>query len=213
MVLWQVYALALENNKYYVGISPKAEKRIRKHFTGRGSNWTKLHKPIKILEIRYDCNYEDENNYTLKYMIKYGIENVRGGSWCHIEFTPKILGYLARHIHCYDPDSAPDYPYSGDITSILKPKVNKVTKVTKLINDDLNDEMNIRILAILLAGDEEITKKEKYEEIIIPCNEPIKVCSKLPKLCIEDYSFGSNEIYGNQTFEECGCRFEEEKDS
>jgi predicted GIY-YIG superfamily endonuclease len=40
-----IYILELKNKKYYVGSSshPDPNIRIRKHFLGKGSSWTKLH--------------------------------------------------------------------------------------------------------------------------------------------------------------------------
>jgi len=81
-----IYTLELENGKYYVGRTnvhvPK--KRILKHFHEEGSKWTKLHKPIRILSQLKGDEF-DEEKYTLIAMENYGIDNVRGGSYCKIE--------------------------------------------------------------------------------------------------------------------------------
>lgn len=82
-----VYVLELENNKYYVGRTTNPYFRIEKHFNSNGSTWTKKYKPIKILEIISDCDNYDEEKYTMKYMEKYGINNVRGGSFCEIKLS------------------------------------------------------------------------------------------------------------------------------
>jgi predicted GIY-YIG superfamily endonuclease len=75
-----IYVLELESNKYYVGKSKELEIRLENHFNNNGFSWTQKYKPIKILEIFKDCDDFDEDKYTLKYMSKYGINNVRGGS-------------------------------------------------------------------------------------------------------------------------------------
>lgn len=81
-----IYTLKLENDKYYVGKSDAPEKRILKHFEKGGSEWTKIHKPISIVsQIQGDAF--DEEKYTLIAMEKYGIDNVRGGSYCKIKLT------------------------------------------------------------------------------------------------------------------------------
>ena len=41
-------------------------------------------KPIEVLELIHNCDVYDEDKYTLKYMEKYGMLNVRGGSFCEI---------------------------------------------------------------------------------------------------------------------------------
>ena len=48
--------------------------------------WTTKYKPIKVVELIEGDNY-DEDKYTLKYMEQYGIDNVRGGSFCQIIIT------------------------------------------------------------------------------------------------------------------------------
>jgi predicted GIY-YIG superfamily endonuclease len=76
-----VYALELENSKYYIGFSDNVNVRLKKHFSGEGSAWTKMHKPIKVIE----CVIGDkslERIKTLEYMSKFGWENVRGAAWC-----------------------------------------------------------------------------------------------------------------------------------
>lgn len=81
-----IYTLELTNGKYYIGKSNLPNKRILDHFYEKGSKWTKLYKPIKVIsQIKGDAF--DEEKYTLLAMDKYGIENVRGGSYCNIKLT------------------------------------------------------------------------------------------------------------------------------
>jgi hypothetical protein len=75
-----IYVLQLQNDKYYVGKTTNPHFRFDNHFTSNGAEWTRLHKPIKILELIPNCDDYDEEKYTYKYMDKYGIDNVRGGS-------------------------------------------------------------------------------------------------------------------------------------
>jgi hypothetical protein len=79
-----IYILKLANSKYYVGKTTNINTRISAHLLGNGSEWTKLHKPIEVDKIIYDCDHFDEDKWTLIYMNKHGIENVRGGSFCKI---------------------------------------------------------------------------------------------------------------------------------
>ncbi len=80
-----LYVLLLENNKYYIGITMNLNQRIAQHFSGDGSKWTKLHKPITIVEVQIkNVDEKLENEITLHYINKYGKENVRGGSYCRI---------------------------------------------------------------------------------------------------------------------------------
>lgn len=78
-----VYVLALENDKIYVGITYSFNIRIAQHLAGTGAKWTKLHKPLKVIEIIHTgITSKTENETTLKYKAIYGDDNVRGGSYC-----------------------------------------------------------------------------------------------------------------------------------
>lgn len=79
-----LYILELAGGKYYVGKTTDIKRRVEQHLTGRGSEWTKLHKPIKVLETRKLKDEHDENNTTKDLMKKYGIDNVRGGSYSQV---------------------------------------------------------------------------------------------------------------------------------
>ena len=89
-----IYVLKLENNKYYVGKTTNPSFRLETHFNENVSVWTKQYKPIKLEELIPDCDYYDEDKYTRKYMDKYGIENVRGGSFVSIGLGETILQYF-----------------------------------------------------------------------------------------------------------------------
>jgi len=94
-----IYILKLENNKYYVGRSNNAELRIKKHFSGNGSAWTNKYKPIKPIKIINDCDNYDEDKITKQYMSKYGIDNVRGGSYCQIVLSDDVKQFITNEIN------------------------------------------------------------------------------------------------------------------
>ena len=77
-----VYVLKLKKGKYYVGKTEQANFRLRSHFNREGSNWTRKYKPVKVEKLIPNCDAFDEDKYTKKCMAKYGIESVRGGSFC-----------------------------------------------------------------------------------------------------------------------------------
>lgn len=82
-----VYVLLLENNKYYIGKTQNIDFRLDDHFNLNGSVWTSKYKPLKLLEKIDNCEDFDEDKYTLKYMNIYGIDNVRGGSFCQLKLS------------------------------------------------------------------------------------------------------------------------------
>lgn len=82
---FNLYILKLTNNKYYIGTTYKnVHLRIREHLKGIGAKWTKLYKPVNILETFKTFDKFDEDKYTKIYMNEFGIENVRGGSYSKI---------------------------------------------------------------------------------------------------------------------------------
>lgn len=89
-----IYALQLEEGKYYIGKTNNPTFRLENHFNLNGSAWTKKYKPTKVLELIPNCDDYDEDKYTRKYMDKYGIENVRGGSFCEIKLNENNIATL-----------------------------------------------------------------------------------------------------------------------
>ena len=91
-----IYVLQLEKGKYYIGKTTNPQFRLEQHFNESGSQWTKLYKPIRILELIADCDDYDEDKYTIIYMDKYGIDNVRGGSFTTVELNKTTKDQLKK---------------------------------------------------------------------------------------------------------------------
>ena len=93
-----IYILNLAQNKFYVGKTDKPKFRLDSHFKNGGCAWTKKYKPIQIIGLFPDCDDFDEDKYTLKYMSKYGIDNVRGGSFCQTTLSRENINTIERMI-------------------------------------------------------------------------------------------------------------------
>ena len=89
-----IYILQLEQGKYYVGKTNNPQFRLDSHFNSNGSEWTKLYKPLKVLELKPNCDDYDEDKFTKIYMDKYGIDNVRGGSFVSVKLEKSIIKTL-----------------------------------------------------------------------------------------------------------------------
>lgn len=86
-----IYVLELENGKYYIGYSSRYKHRIQEHFDGNGSSWTRLYKPVKVVETLKGAK-DTEREVTLRYMRVYGWENVRGAGYTAVEIRkPNLL--------------------------------------------------------------------------------------------------------------------------
>ena len=85
-----------EGYKYYVGKTNNPTFRLEQHFTNYGSAWTKKYPPIRVLEVIPNCDDFDEDKYTLKYMSMYGVNNVRGGSFCQLKLDKSNTDTIQR---------------------------------------------------------------------------------------------------------------------
>jgi len=92
-----IYILRLESGKYYVGKTDDVPKRYQEHLNGQGSAWTKKYPPVTLIKTVEGSPF-DEDKITKEYMGKYGIENVRGGSYCQIQLSDAHMTTLKMEI-------------------------------------------------------------------------------------------------------------------
>ena len=91
-----VYAIQLEEGKYYIGKTNNPQFRLESHFNSNGSEWTKMFRPLRVIEIIPNCDDYDEDKITRQYMDKYGINNVRGGSFVSVKLNKSIIKTLRQ---------------------------------------------------------------------------------------------------------------------
>lgn len=107
--VYSLYVLLLTGDNYYIGITRYKDpyKRFREHLDindKRGAKWTKFHKPIDVIEIRslgfmtLGEAARHENKVTVEYIDQFGIEKVRGGDMCQIDYIKNVKNYM-RHSH------------------------------------------------------------------------------------------------------------------
>lgn len=82
-----VYVLLCEGERFYVGKTEDMEKRYDEHLRGKGSQWTRIYKPIDIVELYMADTCFAEENKTKEYMIEYGLYKVRGGPYSMLYFS------------------------------------------------------------------------------------------------------------------------------
>lgn len=94
-----VYVLKLACGKYYVGkTNLDVSARFQQHLRNYGSEWTSKYQPIKIEKVIKNADSFDEDKYTLMYMEKYGVENVRGGPYCRVKLSHDERGAIEHRI-------------------------------------------------------------------------------------------------------------------
>ena len=94
-----IYVLRLERGKYYVGLTRNNVERIWQHIDGKGAAWTKKYPPKEgkeILSFQDGLKSSDEDRVTLEMMGRYGVRNVRGGSWCRVKMSATQVAELER---------------------------------------------------------------------------------------------------------------------
>jgi GIY-YIG catalytic domain len=93
-----VYVLLLEDGNYYVGKSRNVEERFKQHQAGSGSAWTRRYKPVAIVETLPNVSPLMEDLKTKEYMSLYGIQKVRGASYCQMLLPPPLIQSIQREI-------------------------------------------------------------------------------------------------------------------
>lgn len=101
MRYYTLYALLLENDYYYVGMTSYKDpmRRFQQHLDGKGAKWTKLHKPLRIIETRYLGYISEsecarlETDMAIEYMTAYGHRQVRGGALCIVDYESNMRAY------------------------------------------------------------------------------------------------------------------------
>lgn len=101
-----IYALKLQDNKYYIGKTTNFVNRLNQHANSSGSDWTKIYKPIEVIFCKKITEYlknninchKLENLYTEAFILKYGWENVKGGEYCKVKGN---YSYLEKHLKLY----------------------------------------------------------------------------------------------------------------
>jgi len=97
-----IYVLELDGGRFYVGKTTNSSARLLSHFGQDGSEWTKKHKPVRVVDVIHNCDTFDEDKYTKIYMRRYGIDNVRGGSYCTIDLSPVKKRFIQQGIDSVD---------------------------------------------------------------------------------------------------------------
>lgn len=87
------YLLKLRRGKYYVGSTTNPKSRFQQHLKGGrfGAAWTTKHKPVTLVNARRVpptlTPRQAEDRRVKREMKKFGIANVRGGSYSQVKLT------------------------------------------------------------------------------------------------------------------------------
>ena len=84
-----IFVIQLENGKYYIGKTYNPKFQLENYLNSNNLEWTKIYKPLKLLELKKNCDDYDEDKITRQYMDKYGINN--GNDDWSVETKPVVV--------------------------------------------------------------------------------------------------------------------------
>jgi len=93
-----IYVLECEDGNIYVGKTTKGIKRLKQHIKGRGAEWTKLHKPKRIIDYYTNAKDPDERKVTDQMIKKYGASKVRGAGLTKRKMSKKEIDNLNKKV-------------------------------------------------------------------------------------------------------------------
>ena len=101
-VLKMYSSTSVKESKYYVGVTTDVDKRFEEHKSREGgAEWTK-YCDLDIIEILETFDMKspfDEDMKVKEMMLKYGIDNVRGGTYSQCTLSPEQIHLLNREIN------------------------------------------------------------------------------------------------------------------
>lgn len=89
-----IYVLKLKQRKYYVGKTDHTLQRFNQHMRKNGAKWTKKYPVVDLYDFHPRMKASDENRITREMMRKFGVANVRGGSWTKVNMTKSEIARL-----------------------------------------------------------------------------------------------------------------------
>tara|TARA_B100001564_G_scaffold341926_1_gene337112 strand:- start:1662 stop:2663 length:1002 start_codon:yes stop_codon:yes gene_type:complete len=170
-----IYVLQLKENKWYIGKTETSKFRIDTHFDSAGSEFTKKYPPEEIYQIIPECDKYDEDKYVKKYMDKYGIDNVRGGTYCRLELTSNEKEVIQKELWgandlcflCGGDHFVKDCPNNKQVEELVEEQPDERLKWIEYYEDTLsNIDENSRNSHIIKDCEYKLymLKNEKKEE-------------------------------------------------
>lgn len=129
-----IYVLECQNSKYYVGKTTRSIKeRSLEHLAGDGCYWTKQYPPVRLIKAYFECDTLDEDKVTKEYMMKYGIDNVRGGSYT----SSQLFDYQLRALNNEFKTAKNACYYCGSLQHFVDKCPEKLATLPKKLNTEL----------------------------------------------------------------------------
>ena len=179
-----LYILELESDKYYIGTTKNVFNRVTQHINKKGSAWTKKYAFKELVFVTKVTNNFDEDNYTKEYMGKYGVENVRGGSYCQLVLSENQKEMLLKEIN-HSNGNCLKCGVPGHFISKCPKKVENWKDTINLYLENKIEFMEIKEILD--------SRKEKVLNYLVSFDETSSICNLLGTLYFhyfDDYSKG-----------------------
>ena len=185
-----IYVLQCEEDKYYVGKTDTNKFRIDTHFDSNGSEFTKKYKPIDIYQIIPECDKYDEDKYVKKYMDKYGIDNVRGGTYSRIELTTEEKKFIQKELWgandlcflCGGEHFVKDCPNNTNKTENIV-EIKEIVKCDNKLNFNISNKLNNMINKGNQQFEHNFNRMIEIRNIAPNCSKLLQNCSKIAPNC------------------------------
>jgi predicted GIY-YIG superfamily endonuclease len=198
--MFYIYVLLCTDDKYYIGKTTNSvEARYEQHLSDDNScAFTSKYKPVKIIEVFNTDDLFEEDKITKIYMMKHGIQNVRGGSYTTLELEDWQIKSLEHEFVslsdlCYKCKKsghfAKDCNIDNDKLEIYFEKFNSIEEISQEITriTSLYDEIQ--------KLNEEISNTDQLYALDIDIIKEVAIASKKQ----EEYRKKSNTIYTKMT--------------
>ena len=140
----KIFILELTNNKYYIGKTKKNNISIN-HIN---SDWVNKNNVVKIIDFYKSTNIYEENNLTKEYMMKYGIENVRGGMYKNTKLDENLINALQEEFKYFNQYNENEYENSFLTKSSIKKEIQKLENLCKNIQELKNSIVVIKLTCL-----------------------------------------------------------------
>lgn len=198
---YTLYILNCRCNKYYVGRTKNLVPRLEKHIKGEACSFTTVYPVLvdnPIYQIIEGISGFDEDKYVKIMMSKYGIDNVRGGSYSSLTLSPEERRFIERELQTAE-DKCFNCSLSGHYAKNC-PKIEKSSPVSA--NFTFNrEELEDRFL--LKSERSDFLKKEALKQSL---EKREKSIISVPVLSTE------TKVFEKRTCERCGRTSHEVKD-
>lgn len=164
-----IYILELKGGKYYIGTTQNFTIRLAQHESGVNSAaWVVLHGYNSTVRTFAYAHKLDEDNEVKKMMMKYGINNVRGGSYSNVTLTNEQNKTLERELgharnECFK-CGRKDHYAKNCLVKVTKPSTNQ--KTVRVSSPSVKDKTSTNTpknransAAITVKGKKEICKR------------------------------------------------------